>query len=60
MRTGKEIATIVAKAISKINNLTKGVYAEEKLEVIKNVCESYNINANHIIKVGEFNFNKPK
>jgi len=30
MRTGKEIATIVAKAISKINNLTKCVYAEEK------------------------------
>lgn len=60
MRTPKESATIVAKSINKINSLTQGVYGEEKLEVVKNVCESYDINANHIIKVGEFNFNKPK
>ncbi len=60
MRTGKETATIVAKAISKINSLTKGVYGEEKVEVITNVCESYDISISHILTVGDFNFNKPK
>lgn len=60
MRTPKESATLVAKAIKKINSLTKNVYGNEKKEVIHNVCKHYEVSEKHILNVGAFFFNEPK
>lgn len=60
MRTAKESSIRVAEVIKKINQLTKGTYEEEKVEIITNICESYDMSISHIMNVGDFNFNKPK
>ena len=60
MRTPKQSAEIIAKTISKINQLTDGVYGDEKREVIHNVCKINDINEEHILTVGGFHFQLPK